>query len=250
MSGGRSIAAQLTDAELVERLQSIAINAAEGQRSVRDDRQYEQLRRAFDKRRLDRPSILATHPTIDSFVAYIKRIEDKRERVKLVRSQFEPLLRQIENRDPVDSAAWTGLQYPKARLRVVRDMLPLAQAAVESLIATLSTPNDNGGPLLDDREEAIVQLRALHGTLGSILTAIDEGHFEDELGQGLAAEAARYAKRAARSLRDDPLPYLSSALLLGLLSACGFPGIGGYVGGIAVNVRKAAVSASKPIHKA
>jgi hypothetical protein len=67
---------------------------------------------------------------------------------------------------------------------------------------------------------------------------VDSGRFEDDLGQSLAAEAARYAKRAARALRDDPMPYLWSALLLGIFEACGLPGIGGYLGGVALNVRK------------
>ena len=37
-----------------------------------------------------------------------------------------------------------------------------------------------------------------------------------------------YAKRAARALRDDPMPYLASALLLGIFEVCGLPGIAGY----------------------
>jgi hypothetical protein len=34
------------------------------------------------------------------------------------------------------------------------------------------------------------------------------------------------------------MPYLSSALLLGVLTACGFPGVGGYLGGVALTVQK------------
>lgn len=96
----------------------------------------------------------------------------------------------------------------------------------------------NGAPLLDEREEAVGHLRKLHGTLGDLLAAADSGHLDDALGQGLAAEAARYAKRAARALRDDPMPYVASGLLNGLLAVCGFPGVGGFIGGIALNIRK------------
>jgi hypothetical protein len=106
------------------------------------------------------------------------------------------------------------------------------------MIATLAEPNDNGAPLLEAREEAVEHLRELHRTLGELLSAIDQGHFDDELGQNLQAEAARFAKRAARALRDDPMPYLSSALLLGLLTACGLPGLGGYISGVALTVQK------------
>ena len=106
------------------------------------------------------------------------------------------------------------------------------------MIATLSEPNPNGAPLLDERREAIDHLRALHKTLGQLLAAIDAGHFDDELGQSLAAQAARYGKRFARAVRDDPMPYLTSALLLGIFEACGMPGIAGYLTGVALNVRK------------
>jgi hypothetical protein len=121
---------------------------------------------------------------------------------------------------------------------MVRGLLPLAQNAVDSMIATLSEPNANGGPLLDSRIEAIDELRRLHQALGELLTAVDNGHLDDELGQNLQAEVARYGKRVAKALRDDPMPYLSSALLLGLFTACGIPGLGGYLSGIALTVQK------------
>jgi len=106
------------------------------------------------------------------------------------------------------------------------------------MIAALSEPNANNAPILDERKEAIENLRSLNRTLTEYLAAVDAGHLDDDLGQGLAAEASRYAKKAARALRDDPMPYLSSALLLGIFSACGMPGIGGYLGGVALNLRK------------
>lgn len=120
----------------------------------------------------------------------------------------------------------------------MRNILPLAQAAVEGMIAALSDTGGNGAPLLDEREEAVAHLRKLHDALGDLLAAADAGHLDDELGEGLAAEAARYAKKAARALRDDPMPYLTSGLLNGLLAICGFPGLGGFLGGIAQNIRK------------
>lgn len=149
---------------------------------------------------------------------------------------FEPTQKPTEA--GVSAEAWTGPKRPVERLQAVRTLLPLAQVAVESMIATLSEPNANGAPLLEGREEALQHLRDLHRTLGELLSAVDRGHFDDELGQGLAAEAARYGKRAARALRDDPMPYVSSALLLGLFTACGLPGIGGYMADVAFNVKK------------
>jgi hypothetical protein len=120
----------------------------------------------------------------------------------------------------------------------VRSLLPLAQAAVDSMIATLSEPNPNGAPILEERAEAIGHLRNLHRTLGELLSALDAGRFGEDVGQRLLGEAAGYAKRAARSLRGDPMPYLASALLLGIFEACGLPGIAGYLVGITQNIKK------------
>jgi hypothetical protein len=231
-------ATDLSDVALLERLQSILINAAEGRRSLADDRQYQILRQAMTRRRLPKPSLLSGHPTVDSFTAAIQGIPDRRDRVERVRLDFSPAIRATDGEETVDSASWTGEPDRVARLKVIRTLLPLAQTAVESMIATLSEPNPNGGPLLDERVDAIEQLRHLHQTLGQLLATVDAGAFDDDLGQSLAAEAARYAKRAARALRDDPMPYLSAALLLGILSACGLPGIGGFLGGVALNIKK------------
>lgn len=102
----------------------------------------------------------------------------------------------------------------------------------------LAQPGGNNGPLLDERIEALEHLQALHHALGELLAAAHTGRLGDDLGQGLAAETARLAKRATRALRDDPAPYLTSGLLLGILSACGLPTIGEYLGGIAMNMRR------------
>jgi len=102
----------------------------------------------------------------------------------------------------------------------------------------LAQAGANNGPLLDERIEALEHLRALHTALGDLIAATEAGHLDDDLGQGLAAETARLAKRATRALRDDPAPYLTSGLLLGVLSACGLPTIGGYLSGIAMNMRR------------
>ena len=216
------------------------ICAAEGNRSLADDRQYPTLRRELMRRPLEMPSFLLTHPSVDSFTAFIKGIEDRTERAGRVRNDFAPLLQALGQASDgnVDSSAWTGEPSRAARLKTIRTLLPLAQSAVEGMITTLSEPNANGAPLLDGREEALTHLRELHVTLGKLLAAVDAGRFDDELGQSLQADAARFAKRAAKALRDDPMPYLSSALLLGLFTACGLPGLGGYMGGVALTMRK------------
>lgn len=229
----------LNDLELTQRVQSILINAAEGRRSVGDDAQYADLRKEFLRRRLDAPGFVKTHPSVDSFNAQIKGTSNKVDRVAQVRDQFAATLVSLEAVSAGEnSAAWTGIQTPTTKLKAVRALLPLAQAAVEGMIAVLEEPGDNGGPVLEERTEAIDNLRALHKSLGKLLRAADSGHLNDQFGEGLAAEAARYAKRAAQALKSDPMPYVASSLLLGLLTTCGLPGIGGYLGGVALAVRK------------
>lgn len=230
---------QRSDAFLGERLQSILINAAEGRRSVGDDSQYPTLRRELLRRKADTPAPLATHPTVDSFSAFIRGIKGKPQRVEFVRAQFRPFLESISaGRPGVDPSAWTGVTSREERLVAVRTLLPLGQAAVEGMIEALSDTGGNGAPLLDEREEAVGYLRRLHTALGDLLAAADSGQLDDELGQGLAAEAARYAMRAAKALRDDPMPYVASGLLNGILTVCGFPLVGSFLGGIAQNIRR------------
>ena len=231
---------RLSDTFIAERLQSILINASEGRRSVSDDSQYPNLRREFVRRVTDAPSLLVTHPTVDSFNASIRGIRDKSARVRKVRSEFSRFLGRSSDdlNDRILAKSWTGIESPVERLRIVRHLLPLAQAAVEGMIATLSDTGGNGAPLLDEKEEAVDNLRKLHSALGNLLAAAESGHLDDALGQGFAAEAARYAKRTAKALRDDPMPYVASGLLNGVLAVCGLPGIGGFLGGIAQNIQK------------
>lgn len=234
---------QQTDLSLAERLQSILINAADGRRSISDDGQYPKLRRELLRREhAVNPTLLATHPSIDSFSAFIKGLGGKTERIQHVRTDFEPLFALLNDNPAIvaDSSAWTGISSRTERLTAVRSLIPLARAAVEGMIAALSDTGGNGAPPLDEKEAAIKHLRSLHGALGELLKAADHGHLDDELGQGFAAEAARYARRAAHALRDDPMPYVASALLHGVLTACGLPTLGSFLGGIAQNVQRTA----------
>jgi hypothetical protein len=230
---------QMDRSVLLDRLESILVNAAEGQRSVGDDRQYSGFRRELLRRKGGIPNLVLTNPSVDSFYAFIRKIADRPQRVDHVRKDFALINGDPERTGPdVDSRTWTGIAPPTEQAIKVIRLMPLAQAAVESLIAQLAEPNVNGAPLLDDRVEAIQYLRQLHDTLGDLLNAAENGELDDSLGKGLVAEAVRYSKRAARALRNDPMPYVASGLLLGLLDGCGFPGVAGFISGIALNIRK------------
>jgi hypothetical protein len=223
----------LDDVELIERLRSILINAAEGQRSIGDDRQYPELRKEFARRQITEPSLIATHPTVDSFMAAMRSTKDRNERVARILEDFKPVFQsfglEYENGPGIDASKWTGQADRVARLKVVRELLPVARTTIEAMIETLSQPGPNHGPLLDEREEAIGHLRELHGKLGELLTAIDGGRFDDDLGQGLAAEAVRLAKNIRDNVREEPLPCAVAGLLLTIFTAAHMPVAGAFL---------------------
>ena len=236
------------DLDALTALQNNLLQAAEGARHTEIDDEYRELRTNLLRHEEYNdiiPRAVRQNRDLGSFWAEFKSFSPQWEpRRQWIREQFGPLfdraelLERTHELSPVKSGSWTGNESRSQRLRTVQSLLPLAQSAIEGLIDQLSNPGANGGPILDDRQDAIDQLKLLHKTLESLLESIETGRFDDELGGGLAADASRYAKRAARILKDDPLPYVAASLLLGIFSACGFPGIGGYLSGIALTIRK------------
>lgn len=248
------------DLEAVLRLQDILLQAAEGEREGPIDGEYRSLRKAVleDDTYSDVvPKFVRRHRDLKSMWPAFKSFSPQWEpRRQEVREQFEPLLEKAERANffnnlgdaqagerlaenpRYDASAWTGAKKPAERLVAVKTLLPVARAAVEQLIAALDTPNHNGAPRLDEVEDAIVQLRGLHVALGEVLEAAEEGRLTETFNGGIPTEAARYAKRAARALKNDPIPYALSGTVLAILTACGFPGIGGFLSGVALSIRK------------
>lgn len=194
------------------------------------------------------PKFLRRCRDTSSLWSFAKSVDGSWEpRRAFLREEFEPLLDHLEssNTGPsvrmpgeYDASAWTGIGSGAQRVHAVRTLIPVAQAAVTCLIDHLDQPGHNGGPPLDEVEKALEQLRALHSALGKLLIVADEGKLDTDKGEGLAVEIARYARRSAKALKDDPLPYALSGVLLALFTACGFPGLGGYLSGVAVSMRK------------
>jgi hypothetical protein len=233
-------------------LQAILLQAAEGKRDAELDHEYKEIRRLLlhdETYSTVVPSFVRRNRDLDSLWPAFKSFSPQWEPRRIeVRSQFEGALATAErieffsssNAAPAgyDSTAWTGAVTGKERIRAVKTLLPIAQHAVEHLIATLEMPRHNGGPPLDETANAIESLRQLHGALGEMLAAADEGRLDETFNKGLPTEAARYAKRAAKALRDDPMPYAVSATILAIMTACGVPGIGGYLTGVALSMKK------------
>jgi hypothetical protein len=240
------------DLDVLLRLQGILLEAVEGARGAELNHEYGIVRRMLlaDATYKDMvPTFVRRHRDLDSLWPALKSFSPQWEPRRVeVRRQFEPCLELAEraelfgNNDTspqsYDSKAWTGASTPSDRIIAVKTLIPIALHAVDNLIASLETPSHNGGPPLDGTQEAIENLRALHRALSELLEAADEGKLGEPLTNGFAAEAARYAKRAAKALRDDPIPYAFSGTILAVMSACGLPGIGGYLAGVAVNMKR------------
>ena len=236
------------DLDALTALQNVLLQAAEGARQGEIDAEYKTLR--TNLLRNEEYSDIVPRPVrvnrdLGAFWAEFKSFSPQWEpRRQWIREQFAPLfdraeaLERTQDSTSISAEGWTGVESRTGRLKTVQSLLPLAQSAIEGLIDQLSQSGDNGGPILDQRIEAIEQLKSLHEALGKLLDSIETGRFDDDLGLGLAADAARYAKRAARILKDDPMPYVVASLLLGIFSACGFPGIGGHLSGVALTIRK------------
>jgi hypothetical protein len=240
------------DLDALLRLQSILLEAVEGARGPELDHEYSEVRRMLlaDSTYEDVvPTFVRRHRDLGSLWPAMKSFSPQWEPRRIeVRKQFEPILELAEraelfgNADIIppgyDSSAWTGASKPSDRVMAVKTLIPIALHAVDQLIASLEAPRHNGGPPLDGAQEAVENLRQLHRALGNLLAAADDGTLEDTVKGGLATEAARYAKRAAKALRDDPIPYAFSATILAVMSACGLPGIGGYLAGVALNMKR------------
>ena len=194
------------------------------------------------------PKWIRRNRDLGSLWSFAKSVDGSWEpRRQFVREEFEPLLDFVEREGakpapkmpgPYDPSAWTGVTSTAQQAKAIKTMVPVSMASIEVLIAHLEKPSHNGGPPLDETEHAITQLRLLHQKLGQLLTAAESGRLKETIDSGIVAEIARFGRQAARSLRDDPLPYALSGTLLAVFTACGFPGLGGYLGGVAMAMRK------------
>lgn len=240
------------DLDALLHFQDVLLKAVEGARDDELNREFQVLRKmmlADSTYKQAIPPFVRRYRDLGSLWPAFKSFSPQWEPRRVeVRKQFEPALKIAERAElfvtnelgasGYDSTAWTGVSTPTDRIKAVKTLIPVTLLAIEQLIASLEAPNHNGAPPLDGAKEAIEQLRALHSALGKLLAAADEGKIFDTLNDGLATEVARYAKRAAKALRDDPIPYAFSAMILAVMSACGFGNIAGWLAGVAINMKR------------
>jgi hypothetical protein len=141
---------------------------------------------------------------------------------------------------PIASSSWTGIASIHERVAAVKAATPVALMAIDALIDQLEVGGANGGPPLDERREAIDDLRKLHNALGALLEAVERPSFEWAEGEGLLAACEDFAKRSAEKLTDDPVPFGVAALILTLLTVFGQPGIGGFLASVSLAMQKKA----------
>jgi hypothetical protein len=249
----RSFSVSPQSEELFERVlgfQSDLIDYFTGGKSY-DEAQYQAMRKEMleDPRYGNlAPPWLRRNRDLNALWSFAKSVDSSWEpRRQFLREQFEPLLDFLERGGATpspqmpgsyDASAWTGIQSTAQQARAIKTLIPAAQAAIGSLIDHLETPSHNGGPPLDEVEFALERLRKLYSALGTLLTAAEGGKLKETIESGLVAEISRYGRQAARALKHDPLPYALSATFLAVFTACGIPGIGGYLAGMAMAIKK------------
>lgn len=141
--------------------------------------------------------------------------------------------------EPVNAGQWTGIPGRSGRLIAVKAELSVAAAAIDQLLGDLeSSFGGNCGPLFDEHQQAIDDLRRLHDMLGKVLKAIDEGRYNDDLGDALILHIGRFGPRVLDAVKSDPARFLSAGLIMAVFSACGLAEWGGLQGGVAVSISK------------
>jgi len=198
----------LSDAEAVERLESIMISACDGARELGRDRAY----KAFRKRLLQRddlidfiPMVVRTHNDLDSFVSSNAETPNREQRRERVRNSFSAIRSTLQPSEAhgVQSVGWTGRSSKEQQALVVKALAVPALQAVDALLREHEQVLDNGGPIDADQERSLRDLRELHGALGELIRLIDADRPIEGVLRQLAALRRRAIDGFADNLRKD-----------------------------------------------
>ncbi|QNN66045.1 hypothetical protein H9L12_06025 [Sphingomonas rhizophila] len=168
----------LSNRRAVERLRSMMVNVAEGQRSISDDRQYQTLRTIYMRqRRLTAvgPELVKTHPTLNSLAAYFRANSDRKARVVEIMDDFSPLMELLtpSKAEGHESSAWTGREDIAQQARGVRTMSVAIVRALDVLIEDEERRHHNGGPVEPAEEAALDALKQLRDALNDLISSIE-----------------------------------------------------------------------------
>ncbi|WP_043129920.1 hypothetical protein [Sphingomonas phyllosphaerae] len=204
----------LSDEEAVQRLQTLCMGACDGTQDLADDGRYKALRRALLNRidlRPLAPAFVAAQPNLAALVRHLRETRERSARRDMVRAQFAPLLEEVHAPGPVSAAGWTGRASPREQALLVRALAPAALIAVERLIGEEVRLRDNGGPVEDDREEALSHLRDLHQALGELIELARGGQpLAGVLGR---VQAIRQSAKVTVGRAAAAMPVTASALI-------------------------------------
>jgi len=230
----------LTDREAVQRLHTLCLGACDGIQDLADDARYKALRRALLNRadlRPLAPDFVAAQANLPAYVRHVRETKDRSNRRDLVRRQFAPLLEHVGESQPLRSSAWTGQPSLREQAQIVQALAPAALTVVERLIENELRLRGNGGPVDEDREQALAHLRTLHDALGELIRLASAQQPIDEALSAL--RAVRTSAKAAVSKAVTTVPVTASALL-------GFAGVAGLtdllVGNLVVSLAAGAVA--------
>jgi hypothetical protein len=204
----------LSDHEAVQRLRTLCLGACDGVQDLADDSRYKALRRALLSRvdlRPIAPAFVAAEPNLPALVRHLRETKDRGQRRELIRTQFVPLMDEVGVSPTAASSRWTGRVSVAEQALFVRALAPTAILAVERLIADELRMRDNGGPVDDDREDALSHLRALHAALGELIQlAREEQPLDGMLGK---LQTIRQSAKATVAKAAATAPVTASALV-------------------------------------
>lgn len=198
----------LSDAEAVERLESIMISACDGARELGRDRAY----KAFRKRLLERddlvdfiPMVVRTHNDLDSFVSSNADTPNREERRERVRNSFSAIRSTLQPSETqrITSAGWTGRPSKAQQAQLVKALAVPALQVVDSLLREHERVLDNGGPIDADQERSLRDLKELHAALGELIRLVDADRPIDSVLRQLTALRRRAIASFAANVRKD-----------------------------------------------
>ncbi len=200
--------------EAAERFRTLCLGACDGIQDLADDNRYKALRRALLKRtdlRPLAPSFIAAQPNLSAYVRNVRETEKRSERRDMVRAQFARLLDHVGDHQSIRPSAWTGRPSLREQAEIVQALAPAALTVVQRLIENEIRLRGNGGPVDDDREEALLHLRALHQALDDLVRL---ARTEQPLAGMLSTlQTIRHSARVSVSKAIATVPVTSAALL-------------------------------------
>lgn len=204
----------LSDQEAIQRLETLCLGACDGIQDLADDARYKALRKVLLAREDLRPlapTFVAAQPNLEAFVRHIRTLKDRTTRRSNVREAFKSLWGEVGGQDPVDSAGWTGRKNARQQAALARTLAPLALEALDRLIRDEENARGNGGPVDQDREQALKYLKELHGALGELIQFAEA----DKPLQGILKQLQSIKQEAKITLGKAAaaMPVTASALL-------------------------------------